>query len=239
MYQEDVEVRPFNLYMAGNLVHELKPFIQHMAQQCGQKFELQLSQILQTDVEIISSFDISQRSLKAYHDEEFYRCWFLINEDENNYGTFAVGRAFAGACLDILCGGSGTHVDTGNKTDGPTNGEIRALNKITTALFDCFEEVYQAIMPLRLTLTNRAQDAAVERGMRQGKEYIVSSDFHIKAGNAEGVFQLRMPASVLANTGLGNRKKDKQQMEADLKQAISNTQLPVTAIIGQQADQSA
>ncbi len=232
MYQEDIEVRPFNLYMAGSLVHEVTPIFKTMDRQCAQKFELRLSQILQTNVEVTSSLEVSQKTLKVAHNEDTFSSWVSVNDYNGRDCTISTDRSLITGFLNTLCGGAGKADTYINKSE-PSSGERRVLMQTSKTLFECYEEVYRPIMPLRLATTSEVQDAASQKTQHQGKEYVFISTYHTKIGEMSGCITISASISAIAASGLG-RNTDNVELETKLKHAITSVSIPLTAIIGQQ-----
>lgn len=227
------DAQPFDLYLAGNIVHELSSFLTKITDQCGQKYEARLAQMLQSDISVSTHLEVIKTSLQANHDEHKYRSWITVNGNTQNYGAIALDRELCSICLDLLCGGKGTPTKKAGR-EGPVAGERRVLLRLIKSLFESFAESMEAIMPFNMALTTKSEDAQATRIHRNERDFVVYIAFAITAGSHTGLYEVFLPASVLAATDVGNRRNNKSQMKNDMAQALQQVPLPVTAVIGQQ-----
>ena len=220
--------------MAGNLVHELGPLIKSMNEQCAQKFEALLTHILQADIKVTSTSEITQGYLKGSHDEHCFRTFLTTNKEKNRFAAFSTERNISNALLDLLCGGEGQYIEPTTHTEGPSPGEITILTKVATTLFECYEEIYAPIAPIKFAITSKAQDAEIELKSGQEYEYIITAIFTIITARTSGTFTISVPKSTIAKTGISNRLTNEAHMKAALEKSLSQVSLSLTAVIGQQ-----
>ncbi len=235
MHQDDseTEIKNFDLYLAGNLIHELGSFFEQMASQVGQRLEQHLIQLLQKEVTVSSETWVEQTILKSNHDQTHYRSWVVINDDHNAYGAFAIEKQISRTSLDLICGGSGRE-DTGEESLDPTKGEFGMLENLIVALFDCVYEVCKPLTPIRMALTSKAEDAMADRLYKNQRTFVVCTNYTLTMAETTGQMQLYMPSTLIATTGISNRSFNREHIEEQLKQALASVELPVSATLGKQ-----
>lgn len=234
MNKEEADVRPFDIFMAGNLALEYKSLFESLTQQSAQKLELTLAQLLQTEVTIDNKFEITQRKLNGNNCDSYYRSWIVINNHRDTFASVTVERALSTSILDILCGGTGKHTTTCTNNEGPGGGERRSLLMLIKTMFKQTEEVFAAITPIHMILTSKAQDAIAERLQVERTEFICSSTYDIKANEGGGMIRIDIPVSLIGKTNLGKYHMSSVDRLARLKSALEDVPLPITAIIGKQ-----
>ena len=234
MYKEEAEVRPFDIFMAGNLALEYKTLFESLTQQSAHKLELTLAQLLQTEVTVSNKFEITQKKLNGNHCDTYYRSWIVINGHHDSYAAVTIERKLSTSILDILCGGTGKHTETTKTTEGPGGGERRSLLMLMKALFRQTEEVFSAITPFHMILTSKAQDAIADRLQHERTEFICSACYNIKVHEGGGMIRVDIPVSLMGKTDLGKYNMEPGERLAHLKNALKDVPLPITAIIGKQ-----
>ena len=234
MDKEEAEVRPFDIFMAGNLALEYKSLLGSLSQQSAHKLELTLAQLLQTEVTVNNKFEITQKRLSGDHCDEYYRSWVIINGHHDGYAAITIERKLSSSILDILCGGTGKHSSLTSTTEGPTSGERRSLLMLIKSLFQQVEDVFSALTPFHMALTSKAQDAIANRLQIERTEFICSEIYEIDANEGGGMMRIDTPVSLLAKTDLGKYNIPTRERLARLKHALEDVPLPITATIGKQ-----
>ena len=235
MNQEDADIQPFNLFLAGNLVHSLSTFLSKIAEQCGQKYQTHLAQLLQSEVSVMTFLEIEQMGMNAQTDRDFFRHWVIINKDTRSLATIAIEKQITDVCLDILCGGTGKNVKRTRISDETISSvEDRFLDKLARGLFDCFEDSISSTSPMKLDITSDAQNAEAERNYHSEIGFVVCMYFIIEAGDTSGALQLFFPASTLTHIANAEQPTERKEMQHKLEQRMLDIPLPMTAILGRQ-----
>ncbi|AMO56355.1 hypothetical protein GZ77_06050 [Endozoicomonas montiporae] len=233
MTQEDDSYEPFNLYLAGNIVHGLTTFLEKIAEQCANKFQIMLSHTLNAEISVMPVVEVEQMILHANHDDCFLRTWVINNEDPMDLSVVALDRGIITACLDLMCGGNGEYPDK-TQNVAPSMGDRRMAYKLMQGLFRSFEESFESINPVKFRMTNKSEDAAAEQLDRSAMDFVVCIYFIISIGDISGSVQLLFPANSLTKMGdtkaIVNRKEMKQQLE----HRMLDVSIPMTAKLGQQ-----
>ena len=233
MTQEDNSYEPFNLYLAGNVVHGLTTFLEKIAEQCANKFQIMLSHTLNAEISVMPVVEVEQMILHANHDDCFLRTWVINNDDPLDLSVVALDRGIITACLDLMCGGPGTYPDKTYNV-APSTGDRRMAYKLMQGLFKSFEESFESINPVKFRMTNKSEDAAAEQIDRSAMDFIVCVYFIISIGDTSGSVQLLFPANTLTKISDHTATVNRKEMATQLKRRMLDVAIPMTAKLGQQ-----
>ncbi|MGI9274475.1 MAG: FliM/FliN family flagellar motor switch protein [Endozoicomonas sp.] len=235
MNQEEAHTQPFNLFLAGNLVHSLSTFLTKITEKCGQKYQARLAQLLQSEISVTTHLEIEQIAMNAQTDINFFRQWFIVNDDSHSLAAVAVQKEITDVCLDILCGGTGINVSRERASDESVSSvEERFLDKLSRELFNCFEESISSASPIKLGTTTDVQSAEAERNHQSEIGFVVCIFFIIEAGDTSGSIQLLFPASTLTHIVNSEQPIERKETLNKLKHRMQEVPLPLTAILGRQ-----
>lgn len=226
-------VQDFNLYLAGNVINELTAFLNKTAQQCGHRYELLLSHLLQTDVEVITAVEVEQLALNAETDQRYFRNWVVVNDDSHALAVVAVDRNISGVCLDLVCGGQGELVSRDHEKE-ITPGELRVVYKVVGELFKCFIDAFHVDTLSRLDFPTKTQEMEAQRHTTAERDFVACMHFIICIGNYSGDIVLMFPAPVIASMSNLRQRRQYRIMEKALRQRLTRVPLPLTAILGRQ-----
>ena len=233
MKQKEDSAEPFNLYLAGNVVHGLTTFLEKISEQCAQKFQTMLSHTLNAEINVMPLVEIEQMVLHANHDDSVLRTWITNGEDPTDLSVIALDRGIITACLDLMCGGTGEYPEKTYNVP-PSMGDKRMAYKLLQGIFKSFEESFESIIPVKLRATSKSEDAVAEQIDRSSMDFIVCMYFIISIGDTSGSVQMLIPASAMTSLSGRSSVINRQAMDEQLKHRLLDVSIPMTAKLGQQ-----
>ena len=233
MTPEKHTYEPFNLYLAGNVVHGLTTFLEKIAEQCANKYQVMLSHTLNSEITVMPVVEIEQMVLHANNDENYLRTWVINNNDQHDLSVIALDRGIITACLDLMCGGKGEYPVTTHDA-APSMGDRRMAYKMTEGLFKSLEDSFESIKTIKLRMTNKSEDAVAEQIDRSAMDFVVCVHFIISIGDVSGAVQFLFPSGSLNAYTDNSNTTDRKNMAEKLNSRMMDVSLPVTAKLGQQ-----
>ena len=232
MIQDDASIQPFNLYLAGNVVHGLTTFLEKISEQCANKYQIMLSHTLNSEITVMPVVEIEQMALHANHDEHTLRSWVIKNDDPRDLIVIALDRGIITACLDLMCGGRGEYPESVQNVS-PSMGDRRMVYKLMEGIFNSFEEALESVSPIKFRMTNKSEDAAAEQVDRSSMDFVVCIYFIISIGDTSGAVQLLFPANSLTNLSGDRTNINRKEMKQQLEERMLDVSIPLTAKLGE------
>lgn len=222
-------VRPFNLYLAGNILHEHGQLFDNVVKFCASRFEVELRQMVQTEIKITATADSEWKSLNEDCDERFFKSWASLNGNKNAYSLALIERKLFFALMEKLCGGDVHNLSLASENRKATAVEWRFHNHITNSLLKNMTEAMSSVATFNIEMLRDPKEVSHAQRIHTNRYGNVMSDiFHVEIGDVSGIIKIEYPATLvrMAMGGAVSRKEAKSRL-GQLKDSLQGVPLPV------------
>ncbi len=228
---QNIEDTPkaYDLYLAGNPIHELIMRVRQVSGQQGKIFEQRLSNILQTDVSVTAEVYAEKNILSARNDQTYFRRWVTTREKHPKYSMLTIEKKLSHQVQDRICGGNGKIKSSEERID-PTPGELNALEMLAQTLLD---SVFESLKSNPLVLAGKTEEMSADLQFRDIRHHVVSTTYTVITSDFSGSVTLSSPSNNLRSSRIDNAR-NYQTLEQQLIETMTLVPLPVTAVLGKQ-----
>ena len=226
-------VKPFNLYMAGNIMLDNDQLFKNIVGLCASKFEAELCHLLQSHIKVKGISESEWKSLNEDCNEQFIKSWLSINDNKNAYSLVLIERQLFFALMETAYGGDITTASPDFSKRKNTSVDWRFHRQITEFLLTNLGDAMSAVAPFRIELLKDAREAThAERIHDKRYGHVVTDVFKVEVAGVSGVIKIEYPAVLLKRAmgqiSTGSTRKARLD---ELKDSLISVPLPVIGTI--------
>ena len=223
------DVRPFDLYRAGDILHESSQVFNSMTRQSAKKFEAELANMLQDEIRVEGFSEIEKKHIDARSCKDYFKEWVLVNEKHNHFGVVSVDKKLFFALMELLCGGGREYSLEPVVKDFLTPPEQHFFDKIINTLFRKMEQVAAPLAQFHIAMVDSFLDRSEADHISLVQEEFISTNFfEVSVRGITGHIIMEFPKSLLKeNLNIDRDQDEPEELLKKLKAALEKVDVPI------------
>ena len=227
------DVQLFDLYKAGDILHENGQIFDSMTKQCSKKFEIELSGLVQGSISVEGGSEVEKKHIDARNCDRFIKEWVVVNDKRHAFAVVSLEKKLLFTLMELMCGGGQEFAIEPEVKDSLTAAEQQFFEKVINILFQKMEEVIAPITRFSMKLVDSYVDKSDAEQINYTQEEFITTDlFYVRACEISGVIKIEYPKSLIKETlSLSREHIEPEELLRQLKESLEEVPLPVAGVI--------
>ena len=227
------EVRPFNLYRAGNVATEKGAQFNAVVQTCAAKLRAELCQMTQGDIKISGKAVNDWKFMSEDSDERFFKTWASLNDYTNEYTLILIEKNIFFALMEMIFGGEIDAAAWRPVARKATSVEWQMYMRILDHLLKYLRDAMSASCEFDVkVLVDPKEASRAEHLHKDLHGYVTTDVYDVDVEGVTGLIKMEYPAT-LVKQAMGNTlcsKAASSKLE-QIKEALKPVPLSVKGAI--------